>query len=424
MDPDSAQGSASYPPSFVDPSTSSLSLAQSPLRLAGAPAPNASSKDSGAFFRDAKICPDGSCVLGAADDRSLSLFSLPSQPDPSPTWAPSWTYQPPDSLLSYAWYPGASSANPAMFAFAVGVKDHPVQLLDGTDQRVRASYPIVDHRERFVAPHSMIFSPDGSSLYCGFENAIEIFDVSAPGAEGYRLQTTPTRGSRQGQKGIISTLAFSPSHGTSLLAAGSFSGSIGLYDSTSDLSLVGLLGSSQKGGLTQVLFHPTIPHLLFCASRQSNHLEVFDLRNFSSEASRIRKKARTNQRLGFDIDPTGTWLAAGDQDGNLSIFDAQLAALNDSEQPIEPISTFSISKEPLGATLFRPACPHSPQLVTCSGTRRFGPTPKRRTVRGKGGTSSSDSEETEEEDEQQEQEQEHEARGEEQTPSLELWQWN
>jgi len=69
-----------------------------------------------------------------------------------------------------------------MFTFAVGVKDHPVHLLDGNDRRVRlcsshvssrldpeflcpqvrASYPIVDHTERFVAPHSMSFSPDGT----------------------------------------------------------------------------------------------------------------------------------------------------------------------------------------------------------------------------------------------------------------------
>lgn len=80
----------------------------------------------------------------------------------SSTLSPIWNHSPPDSLISSAWYPGASSADPAMFTFAVGVKDHPVHLLDGNDRRVRASYPIVDHTERFVAPHSMTFSPDGS----------------------------------------------------------------------------------------------------------------------------------------------------------------------------------------------------------------------------------------------------------------------
>ena len=40
-----------------------------------------------------------------------------------------------------------------------------------------------------------------TSLYCGFENAVEIFDVARPGEAGFRMQTTPTRSSRSGQKG-------------------------------------------------------------------------------------------------------------------------------------------------------------------------------------------------------------------------------
>lgn len=43
---------------------------------------------------------------------------------------------PSDSVLSSAWYPGASAYDPAMFTFATGVKDHPVHLLDGNDRRV------------------------------------------------------------------------------------------------------------------------------------------------------------------------------------------------------------------------------------------------------------------------------------------------
>ncbi|GAA6062623.1 hypothetical protein JCM10212_000285 [Sporobolomyces blumeae] len=305
-----------------------------PVRLASATAPNSSVKDSGAFFRDAKICPDASCILTNADDRSLSLYRLPSQSVVSNQrdLDPVWTHSPSDSVLSYDWYPGASIADPAMFAFAVGVKDHPVQLLDGNDRRVRASYPIVDHTERFVAPYSMAFSPDGSGLYCGFENAIEIFDVAQSGAEGFRLATTPNRSSREGQKGLISTLDFSPSHGAGLLAAGSFSGTIGLYDPSSSAPLVGLLPSTNRGGVTKVLYHPTIPHLLFAASRQSNYLELFDLRNFELEPIRLRRKGRTNQRIGFDIDPTGSWLVTGDQHGHLSLFDDAYLTYTDSDR--------------------------------------------------------------------------------------------
>ncbi|GAA6037253.1 hypothetical protein JCM8097_008645 [Rhodosporidiobolus ruineniae] len=348
-----------------------VSFSMAPGRVAGAPAPQPSKKPHDAFFRDASICPDGSCVLAAGDDRSLSLFALPSDLDSSSSSSlqPAWTHQPSDSLLSTAWYPGASAANPNMFAFAVGVKDHPVHLLDGNDRRVRASYPIVDHVERFVAPTSMAFSPDGSSLCCGFENAIEIFDVASPGAAGFRLNTIPTRSSRDGQKGIISSLAFSSpdpaSPGSHFLAAGSFSGTIGLYDPSSRTPLFDLLYPSQKGGVTKILFNPLSPHLLFAASRQSTHLDVWDLRNTSSPTShgRLRRPGRTNQRLGFSIDPTGTWLAAGDQDGNLNVF----SALPLPDQ-LDPVATFNLSSEPLGATVFHPSLP---LLLTCSGTRHF-----------------------------------------------------
>lgn len=37
-------------------------------------------------------------------------------------------------------------------------------------------------------------------LYCGFEDAIEVFDINCPG-EGIRLATTPSKKSRDGLKG-------------------------------------------------------------------------------------------------------------------------------------------------------------------------------------------------------------------------------
>ncbi|GAA5975875.1 hypothetical protein JCM10908_005311 [Rhodotorula pacifica] len=351
-----------------------FTFASPPKQILSAPAPNSSKRAVDAFYRDAILCPDGSCVLATADDRSLSLYPLSPGGSDQPVAStskhinPAWTHQPSDAVLSSTWYPGASAYDPAMFAFATGVKDHPVHLLDGNDRRVRASYPIIDHTERFVAPHSMAFSPDGTSLYCGFENAVEIFDVSRPGETGFRMSTTPTRSSRAGQKGIISSLAFSPfdqSTGTALLAVGSFSGSVGLYDPSMQKPLVNLLFPSQKGGVTKILFHPLAPNLLFVASRQSTHLDVWDLRNMSKRSSsgRLARKAATNQRLGFDIDPTGMWLAAGDQDGAVSIFSAQ--PLPDQ---LEPITTFSLSQDPISTTLFHPT---EPWLITTSGTRRY-----------------------------------------------------
>ncbi|GAA5847175.1 hypothetical protein JCM3766R1_001825 [Sporobolomyces carnicolor] len=289
--------------------------------IASSSAPSSSS--SSAFFRDASICPDGSTLLASADDRSLSHLSMST-----PTaLSKRWKYDSADSLVSYDWFPGARHDDPQMFAFTVAVKDHPVTLLDANDPaRTRASYPIIDHTERFVAPTAMKFSPDGTALYCGFENAIEIFDVSRPGEPGFtRLKTIPNRRARStsGQRGLISTLSFSPER-TSLFGAGSFNGQIGLYDPLVHDPLVGLLNSTNRAGITKVLFHPTIPYLLFAASRQSDHLELFDLRYLDNDNHHhhhqttnpiinLERKARTNQRLGFDIDPSGNWLMMGDQ---------------------------------------------------------------------------------------------------------------
>lgn len=127
-----------------------------------------------------------------------------------------------------------------------------------------------------------------------------------------------------GRTGIISTLAFSspdplaPSS-SPFLAAGSFSGSIGLYDPSSPAPLFDLLTPSQKGGVTkvrsfflfildsrltksdeQVAFNPVSPHLLFAASRNASNMDVWDLRNASRPVShgKMRREGRTNQRLG------------------------------------------------------------------------------------------------------------------------------
>ncbi|KAG1837083.1 hypothetical protein F4604DRAFT_1910022, partial [Suillus subluteus] len=94
-------------------------------------------------------------------------------------------------VVNFAWYPGASSSNAPAYCFVASVRDCPVKLLDASDGRLRASYPIIDHRERFITPHSLAFNLTANKLYCGFEDAIEIFDIQQPG-EGDRLPTTPS----------------------------------------------------------------------------------------------------------------------------------------------------------------------------------------------------------------------------------------
>lgn len=68
------------------------------------------------------------------------------------------------------------------------------------------------------------------SLYCGFLDALEVFTLSLPGAQGERVKTTASKAAKAGQKGIISALATCPD-GSGTYVAGSFSGSVVVYDS-------------------------------------------------------------------------------------------------------------------------------------------------------------------------------------------------
>ncbi|KAI0310854.1 hypothetical protein OF83DRAFT_1252248 [Amylostereum chailletii] len=193
------------------------------------------------FARSAKWAPDGSVALAHCENRSLQYLDFLSK-NIFPQAA---------SIVDFAWFPRATIHDPASFCFVSSVREAPVQLCDASDGRLRASYRIVDHRERQIAPHSLAFNSSADKLYCGFEDAIEVFDLNAPG-EGTRLATTPSRKSRDGLKGIISALAFCPSYDPSysVYAAGSLSPS---SSSSSNIVLYGEdTGEKAMGWIGQV----------------------------------------------------------------------------------------------------------------------------------------------------------------------------
>ena len=202
----------------------------------------------------------------------------------------------------------------------------------------------------------MAFSLDGRELYCACDAAMEVFDVARPGHTGQRIRTSPNRASKQGQKGLLSSLAFAPDH-SGLLAAGSFVGTVGLYDTAAEgCPLVELLRSEgQINGVTKVQFHST-GHLLYVASRLSGAVEVWDLRNLGKKAGRLERKGRTNQRLGFDVDASGEWLVAGDQDGVLSCFAAKYDGDNAA-----PLAHFRVAE---GKLQYEQQTPSAHKLIT------------------------------------------------------------
>lgn len=97
-----------------------------------------------------------------------------------------------------------------------------------------------------------------------------------------------------------------------MYAAGTFAGSVCLYDEDS-IGVLAHLEGVEGGGVTQLAFHPLCPDILFVASRRSTAIQVFDLTDATAPVARLERPASTNQRLSFDVDPWGRWIASGDE---------------------------------------------------------------------------------------------------------------
>ncbi|KAH7907131.1 hypothetical protein BJ138DRAFT_534543 [Hygrophoropsis aurantiaca] len=364
-----------HPPQFLIPVSSSLRSESSLHHPESVPAPalippllstanlQPDADFASNFPRAAKWCADGSSVLAHCENRSFQLFDTGAPESDSAsqsivtnavTLQHARTFQLPAPVLDFAWYPGASSRNLPAYCFVASVRECPVKLLDATDGRLRASYKIVDHRERYIAPHSMAFNSTADKLYCGFEDAIEIFDIHRPG-EGDRLHTTPSKKSRDGLKGIVSALAFPPYFASQdLFAAGTLTpytptfDNIALFNEASG-DVVGFIGGIEDasgGGVVQLKFNPVKPHILYASFRRGRDRDdavyAWDLRGdgaapvskfvvtkrsnnpeSQSNSNGPNEKATfpTNQKIQFDIDVSGRWMGMGNQVGNVLLFD-------------------------------------------------------------------------------------------------------
>ncbi|TFK19466.1 hypothetical protein FA15DRAFT_648298 [Coprinopsis marcescibilis] len=352
-------------------------------------------KDDG-FPRNAQWTLDGSAVLVQCEDHTLQVFDSFIGGD---VLKPTISIPQPGPVVATQWFPAASKENPAAYCLVASVRDTPVKLLDASNGRLRASYPIVDHRERQIAPQSLAFTFPGDKLYCGFEDAIEVFDVGRPG-EGTRLHTTPSRKSKDGLKGIISSLAFSSFYGSedSLFAAGTFSpvpGNIALFTESQGETPAMYIGGGPRAGVVQMQFNPMRPYVLYAAYRATGAgliyswdirtnvdlpLAIYDSRPRTDMEGTGRpvdaEASRRNQRMSFGLDVGGRYLGIGNWAGEISVFDLEKAEGNITEEPSQegdvekrgPEFRFSAHKDTIGSVSFRP---WNSQILSVSGSRHW-----------------------------------------------------
>ena len=184
--------------------------------------------------------------------------------------------------------------------------------------------------EEYISPKSLLFSStDPNVFFAGAEDLIATFDINRNG-EGpiERMRTVPSRhskvvGGAGGIKGIVSALGMS-SEG--ILAAGTFSRWVGLYDGHGRGGSMGVfeikdsVGEERCGtGVTQV-FWSADGRYLCVVERNSDGVGVWDVRGTGKRLAWLSgRHGNTNQRLGVDVVSTDLW--AGGIDGKVRVWE-------------------------------------------------------------------------------------------------------
>nr|AFK42969.1 unknown [Lotus japonicus] len=306
--------------------------------------------------------PDGSGFLSSSDDNTLRLFTLPCSESDTPiassgdddSFDVSLVMREGEAIHDFCWYPYMSAADPVTNVFATTTRDHPIHLWDATSGQLRCTYRAYDAMDEITTAFSIAFNPAGSRIFAGYNKCIRIFDLHRPGRD-FELHST-VKDKKEGQTGVISALAFSPSH-TGMLALGSYSQTAAIY-MEDNMELLYLL-HGQEGGITHVQFSRD-GNYLYTGGRKDPHILCWDVRKAVDCVYKLYRSAEnTNQRILFDIDPSGQHLATGGQDGLVHIYDLQTG---------QWVSSFEAALDTVNCFSFHPFLSYG---VSSSGHRRF-----------------------------------------------------
>ncbi|KAF3678894.1 putative pseudouridine-5'-monophosphatase-like isoform 1 [Capsicum annuum] len=318
------------------------------------------------FLKGVKWSPDGSCFLACSDDNTFSLYNLPydesggladfsSSDADTDSYAASLFMSDGESVYDYCWYPYMSSSSPETCVFASTTRDHPIHLWDASTGELRCTYRAYDAMDEITAAFSIAFNPAGTKIFAGYNKSIRIFDIHRPGRDF--TQHSTLRGNKEGQSGIISSIAFCPSH-SGLLATGSYSQTTAIHREDNMELLYVLHG--QEGGVTHVQFSKD-GNYLYTGGRKDPYILCWDIRKTVDIVYKMyRSSETTNQRIYFDIEPQGQHLGSGGQDGSVHIYNLQTG---------QWVASFRAASDTVNGFSFHPFLP---MAASSSGHRRFG----------------------------------------------------
>ncbi|KAG4305564.1 hypothetical protein PORY_001120 [Pneumocystis oryctolagi] len=275
------------------------------------------------FIKQVQWSPDGTCLLSSSSDNILRTFVIPydilEKNEVSKLSSFSFV-RCAEPVYSYLWYSKMKLDDINSCCYLASVRDHPIHLYDALSSTIRASYPLIDHCERFIAPNSLIFSLDGTNYFRFIAGTNNMLSVHALNMYGYGpisiFRTTFSKYSKFSfyptQKGIISSLCL---NNCRLLAAGTFNATVGIYSNEGEGDIISVFNVGD-GGVTQVLWLDD--YKLLVVSRKSEKMSIWDIRTFSCIKTLGPRFAMTQQRMTVDI--WKDYIIAGNTDGIIRIW--------------------------------------------------------------------------------------------------------
>ncbi|KAH8156426.1 hypothetical protein CIB48_g11821 [Xylaria polymorpha] len=359
-----------------------------------------SAKDVLSYFESAQWTADGTTLLTYSSTNLISGYIVPeallSADAVLPLKAQAQIQLPePSNVLSGA--PYFSLAEPWTQQLLVSARDHPLQLfyMGPSAQPPISSYPFTKARsETFLSATSLLWPSPGTHFIAGNRSLLARFDVQRTGEEPVlRIRTIPSerhlsKGGGVGMRGTVSALGGQPMDagtGASLVAAGTWTRWIGLYDfaqageCVATWSIAAAVretkGSNRSpdgiggDGITQTTWSPCGRYLVIC-ERKSRGALIYDVRVTGKLLGYLTgRDALGNQRVACDVFP-GT-----DEDGGFEVWSGTSGGVvkvwegvGSLEGPHAPAWEWAAHRSTVGST-----CLHSSGTVvaTCAGSWEF-----------------------------------------------------
>lgn len=160
-------------------------------------------------------------------------------------------------------------------------------------------------------------------------------------------------------RGIVSAMSISSD---SMLAAGTFSGAVGLYDHEGSGSTIAVFELGERGGGVTSLKWSASGQYLYVVQRRCSEILVYDVRKVNGLVATLKGfHGETNQRIGVDVRENGECWGGG-TDGVVRVWDM--------ETKDEPVREWKAHEGTVSATAIHPS---ASVVATCSGHRTYAP---------------------------------------------------